>query len=144
MLRDLGEGRLADLDAHGIAMQLLSRLTTQQLPADVAVEELPKRQRRHDEHTAVTQATTRPHCAPRTGTGADESIPAGPRPGCRAPRAQPPQLLAVADAADAGDRLGSKEDLRARCQVSIGTFQAGVAGAVAWARTIAALRAAAP
>lgn len=38
VLRDLGEGRLADMDEHGITMQVLSCTTTQQLPADVAVD----------------------------------------------------------------------------------------------------------
>jgi DNA-binding FadR family transcriptional regulator len=32
------------------------------------------------------------------------------------------QLIAIAEAAAPGDRLGSKEDLRARCAVSVGTF----------------------
>jgi DNA-binding FadR family transcriptional regulator len=32
------------------------------------------------------------------------------------------QLIALAEAAAAGDRLGSKEELRARCAVSVGTF----------------------
>ncbi|MFC9556734.1 amidohydrolase family protein [Rhodococcus sp. NPDC056960] len=36
VLQDLGEGRIADMDAHGISMQVLSCLTTQQVPADVA------------------------------------------------------------------------------------------------------------
>jgi len=36
VLQDLGEGRLADMDTHGIGMQVLSCLTTQQVPADVA------------------------------------------------------------------------------------------------------------
>lgn len=36
VLCDLGEGRIADMDQHGIAMQVLSNLTTQQVPADVA------------------------------------------------------------------------------------------------------------
>lgn len=38
VLRDLEEGRLADMDAGGVTMQVLSCLTTQQLPADVAVD----------------------------------------------------------------------------------------------------------
>ncbi|WP_410574798.1 amidohydrolase family protein [Amycolatopsis sp. cmx-4-61] len=38
VLRDLGEGRIADMDRHGITMQVLSSLSTQQLPAGVAVE----------------------------------------------------------------------------------------------------------
>ncbi|GJF34502.1 hypothetical protein KNE206_72020 [Kitasatospora sp. NE20-6] len=37
-LEDLDEGRIADMDAHGIDMQVLSNLTTQFLPADVAPE----------------------------------------------------------------------------------------------------------
>ncbi|MFB9466431.1 amidohydrolase family protein [Streptomyces cinereospinus] len=36
VLEDLDEGRIADMDAHGIDMQVLSNLTTQFLPADVA------------------------------------------------------------------------------------------------------------
>lgn len=36
VLTDLGEGRLAAMDAGGVAMQVLSCLTTQQLPAAVA------------------------------------------------------------------------------------------------------------
>jgi predicted TIM-barrel fold metal-dependent hydrolase len=35
-LADLDEGRLAEMDRHGITMQVLSNLSTQQLPADVA------------------------------------------------------------------------------------------------------------
>lgn len=38
LLLDLGEGRIADMNSHGISMQVLSALTTQFLPADVAVE----------------------------------------------------------------------------------------------------------
>lgn len=38
VLRDLGAGRIADMDRHGISMQVLSSLTTQQLPSDVAAE----------------------------------------------------------------------------------------------------------
>lgn len=38
VLCDLGEGRLADMDKHGITMQVLSNLSTQQVPADVAVD----------------------------------------------------------------------------------------------------------
>jgi uncharacterized protein len=36
VLCDLDEGRLADMDKHGISMQVLSNLSTQQVPADVA------------------------------------------------------------------------------------------------------------
>lgn len=36
VLEDLSQRRLADMDAHGITMQVLSNLTTQFLPADVA------------------------------------------------------------------------------------------------------------
>ncbi len=32
------------------------------------------------------------------------------------------ELISIAEAAAAGDRLGSKEELRARCAVSVGTF----------------------
>jgi len=38
VLEDLDEGRIADMDAHGIDMQVLSNLTTQYLPAAVAPE----------------------------------------------------------------------------------------------------------
>jgi len=38
VLADLDEGRIADMDAHGISMQVLSGLSTQYLSADVAVE----------------------------------------------------------------------------------------------------------
>ncbi|MFL1380812.1 amidohydrolase family protein [Nocardiopsis protaetiae] len=37
-LLDLGEGRIADMDANGISMQILSSLTTTQLPPEVAVD----------------------------------------------------------------------------------------------------------
>ncbi|MFJ7300196.1 amidohydrolase family protein [Streptomyces sp. NPDC099088] len=37
-LEDLDAGRIADMDAHGIDLQVLSNLTTQFLPADVAPE----------------------------------------------------------------------------------------------------------
>jgi DNA-binding FadR family transcriptional regulator len=36
------------------------------------------------------------------------------------------ELIAIAEAAAPGDRLGSKEDLRARCAVSVGTFNEGL------------------
>lgn len=36
MLEDLDEGRIADMDTHGIDMQVLSNLSTQFLPPDVA------------------------------------------------------------------------------------------------------------
>ena len=38
VLCDLDEGRIADMDRNGIAMQVLSSLTTQQLPPDVAAD----------------------------------------------------------------------------------------------------------
>ncbi|AHH19778.1 amidohydrolase [Nocardia nova SH22a] len=38
VLTDLGAGRIADMDRHGITMQVLSCLSTQQLPGPVAVE----------------------------------------------------------------------------------------------------------
>ncbi|MDQ2738393.1 MAG: amidohydrolase family protein [Actinomycetota bacterium] len=37
VLQDLGEARLADMDNNGISMQVLSCLSTQQVPGDVAV-----------------------------------------------------------------------------------------------------------
>jgi len=50
------------------------------------------------------------------------------RPAARLPRAESAaaELIAVANAADAGDRLGSKEELRARCEVSVGTFNEAI------------------
>lgn len=36
VLQDLSEGRIADMDAHGISIQVLSCLSTQQVPAGVA------------------------------------------------------------------------------------------------------------
>lgn len=36
------------------------------------------------------------------------------------------QLIAIAEAAAPGDRMGSKEELRARCDVSVGTFNEAV------------------
>lgn len=38
VLCDLDEGRIADMDKHGITMQVLSNLSTQQVPADVAAD----------------------------------------------------------------------------------------------------------
>lgn len=38
VLRDLGENRLADMDANQISMQVLSCLSVQQLPAEVALD----------------------------------------------------------------------------------------------------------
>ncbi|MCO4251223.1 amidohydrolase family protein [Pseudarthrobacter raffinosi] len=38
VLQDLDEGRIANMDAHGISMQVLSGLSTQQLPAEHAAE----------------------------------------------------------------------------------------------------------
>jgi uncharacterized protein len=38
VLCDLDQGRLADMDSHGITMQVLSNLSTQQVPADVAAD----------------------------------------------------------------------------------------------------------
>jgi DNA-binding FadR family transcriptional regulator len=50
------------------------------------------------------------------------------RPGPRLSRgeAAAAQLIALAEAAAPGDRLGSKEELRARCAVSVGTFNEAV------------------
>src|SRR5277367_3991734 len=50
--------------------------------------------------------------------------PADVRPGPRLSRGESAaaQLIAIAEAAAPGDRLGSKEALRARCAVSVGTF----------------------
>jgi hypothetical protein len=38
VLMDVDEGRLADMDKHGITLQVLSNLTTQQVPAGVAAD----------------------------------------------------------------------------------------------------------
>ncbi len=38
VLCDLDQGRLADMDKHGISTQVLSNLSTQQVPADVAAD----------------------------------------------------------------------------------------------------------
>jgi DNA-binding FadR family transcriptional regulator len=50
------------------------------------------------------------------------------RPGPRLSRGESAaaQLIAIAEEAAAGDRLGSKEELRARCEVSVGTFNEAV------------------
>ena len=50
--------------------------------------------------------------------------PADVRPGPRLSRGESAaaQLIAIAEAAAPGDRLGSREQLRARCEVSVGTF----------------------
>src|SRR6202167_5067580 len=50
--------------------------------------------------------------------------PADVRPGPRLSRGESAaaQLITIAEAAAPGDRLGSKEELRARCAVSVGTF----------------------
>jgi DNA-binding FadR family transcriptional regulator len=50
------------------------------------------------------------------------------RPGPRLSRGESTaaQLIALAEAAVPGDRLGSKEELRARCAVSVGTFNEAV------------------
>jgi DNA-binding FadR family transcriptional regulator len=46
----------------------------------------------------------------------------------RQPRAESAaaQLIAIANAAEPGDRLGSKEELRTRCEVSVGTFNEAI------------------
>jgi DNA-binding FadR family transcriptional regulator len=53
---------------------------------------------------------------------------AATRPGARQPRAESAaaQLIAIANAAGPGDRLGSKEELRAQCEVSVGTFNEAI------------------
>lgn len=50
------------------------------------------------------------------------------RPAVRQSRAESvaDHLMAIAEAAVTGDRLGSKEELRARCEVSVGTFNEAV------------------
>lgn len=54
--------------------------------------------------------------------------PAEVRPGPRLSRGESVagQLIAIAEEAAPGDRLGSKEELRARCEVSVGTFNEAV------------------
>jgi DNA-binding FadR family transcriptional regulator len=54
--------------------------------------------------------------------------PADARPGPRLSLGESAaaQLMAIAEAASPGDRLGSKEELRARCEVSVGTFNEAV------------------
>jgi DNA-binding FadR family transcriptional regulator len=51
-----------------------------------------------------------------------------PRAGARVSRGESAaaQLIAIAEAAVPGDRLGSKEELRARCAVSVGTFNEAI------------------
>ena len=53
---------------------------------------------------------------------------AAARPAARQPRAESAaaQLIAIANAADPGDRLGSKEELRTQCEVSVGTFNEAI------------------
>lgn len=53
---------------------------------------------------------------------------AGARPPPRLSRGESAaaHLISIAEAARAGDRLGSKEDLRAQCAVSVGTFNEAV------------------
>jgi uncharacterized protein len=73
VLTDLGEGRIADMDKHGITMQVLSNLTTQQVPAGVAVDlvraandNLAEAVRRYPDRFAAFAAlpTTAPDAAP--------------------------------------------------------------------------------
>ena len=54
--------------------------------------------------------------------------PAAGRPAGRQPRAESAagQLIAIANAAEPGDRLGSKDELRAQCEVSVGTFNEAI------------------
>jgi len=54
--------------------------------------------------------------------------PAEVKPGPRLSRGESAaaQLIAIAEEAVPGDRLGSKEELRARCAVSVGTFNEAV------------------
>jgi len=54
--------------------------------------------------------------------------PAAARPTARLPRAESAaaQLIAIANAAEPGDRLGAKEELRAQCEVSVGTFNEAI------------------
>lgn len=72
-LEDLDAGRIADMDAHGIDMQVLSNLTTQYLPGDRAVDlvrsvndRLAAASSRHPERFAAFASvpTTAPEHAP--------------------------------------------------------------------------------
>jgi predicted TIM-barrel fold metal-dependent hydrolase len=72
VLRDLGQGRIADMDKHGITMQVLSNLSTQQVPAGVAArlvrstnDTLAAAVRRHPDRFAAFAAlpTTVPDAA---------------------------------------------------------------------------------
>ena len=62
------------------------------------------------------------------------------RPAARQPRAESAaaQLIAIANAAEPGDRLGSKEDLRSQCEVSVGTFNEAIR--IAQSRGIVSVR----
>ena len=66
--------------------------------------------------------------------------PADVRPGARLSRGEcaAAQLIAIAKAAAPGDRLGSKEELRARCEVSVGTFNEAIS--IAQSRGIISVR----
>jgi DNA-binding FadR family transcriptional regulator len=66
--------------------------------------------------------------------------PAADRPAVRVSRAESvaEQLTAIAGAASSGDRLGSKEELRRRCAVSVGTFNEAIR--IAQSRGIVSVR----
>ena len=68
------------------------------------------------------------------------SLVSAERPAVRLSRAEcvAVQLMAIAEAAVAGDRLGSKEELRGRCEVSVGTFNEAVR--IAQSRGIVSVR----
>jgi len=65
---------------------------------------------------------------------------AADRPAARLTRAESvaEQLMAIAEQAAPGDRLGSKEELRRKCQVSVGTFNEAVR--IAQSRGIVSVR----
>ena len=90
VLTDLDEGRLADMDRHGITMQVLSNLTTQQVPAGVAADlvrstndTLAGAVRRHPDRFAAFAAL--PTTVPVPGAAAAELERCGPRSDRRRP-----------------------------------------------------------
>jgi len=72
--------------------------------------------------TGIAAAALRSHGSRRRASVGTE------RPTMRLSRAEgvAVQLMAIAEAAVTGDRLGSKDELRARCGVSVGTFNEAI------------------